>query len=217
MIETQKADPLLTECRAMADRARIASRGLAIAPGSAKDGWLRRSAQAIRARASEILEANARDVAAGPGLGLNSAAIDRLTLDPKRLEKIAASLEEVAALPDPVGEVIASSRRPNGLEVSQLRVPLGVVFMIFESRPNVTVDASAICVKSGNAAILRGGKEASEFRIWPCTESSPTNWPRAACRATPCNWSPRRIARLSAICSGCPTGSTWPSPGGAKA
>ncbi len=160
MSDIQNADPLLTECRNMADRAKAASRGLAIAPGSAKDGWLRRSARAIRERSAEILEANARDVAAGPGFGLNSAAIDRLTLDPRRLEKIASSLEEVAALPDPVGEVIAASRRPNGLDVSQVRVPLGVVFMIFESRPNVTVDASAICVKSGNAAILRGGKEA---------------------------------------------------------
>ena len=160
MSEIRQDNALLTECRSMADRAKVASRGLAIAQGSAKDGWLRRSARAIRSRSAEILEANARDVAAGPCFGLNPAAIDRLTLDPKRLEKIAASLEEVAALPDPVGEVIASSRRPNGLEVSQVRVPLGVVFMIFESRPNVTVDASAICVKSGNAAILRGGKEA---------------------------------------------------------
>jgi glutamate-5-semialdehyde dehydrogenase len=160
MCHVENADALLTECHAMADRAKIASRALAIAPGSAKNGWLRRSAQAIRQRSAEILEANARDVEAGPGLGLNVAAIDRLTLDPKRLEAIASSLEEVAALPDPVGEVIASSRRPNGLDVSQIRVPLGVIFMIFESRPNVTVDAASLCVKSGNAAILRGGKEA---------------------------------------------------------
>ena len=160
MVEKSPVDFLLNECREMADRAKVASRGLAIAPGSAKDGWLRRSALAIRSRSSEILAANAQDVAAGPGFGLNSAAIDRLTLDPKRLEAIASGLDEVAGLPDPVGEVIASSRRPNGLEVSQIRVPLGVIFMIFESRPNVTVDAASLCVKSGNAAILRGGKEA---------------------------------------------------------
>jgi glutamate-5-semialdehyde dehydrogenase len=153
-------DPLITECRDLADRARLASRALGIARGSAKNDWLRRSARAIRLRSSEILEANALDVAAGPGFGLNAAAIDRLTLNPARLEAIATSLEDVAGLPDPVGEVIASSRRPNGLEVSQIRVPLGVIFMIFESRPNVTVDAAALCVKSGNAAILRGGKEA---------------------------------------------------------
>jgi glutamate-5-semialdehyde dehydrogenase len=158
--EVEVADQLMTGCKAMADRAKVASRRLAISQGSAKDGWLRRSARAIRSRADEILAANARDVEAGPGFGLNAAAIDRLTLNPKRLESIAASLEVVAALPDPIGEVIASSRRPNGLEVTQVRVPLGVIFMIFESRPNVTVDAAALCVKSGNAAILRGGKEA---------------------------------------------------------
>ncbi len=160
MSQTPQSDELLTECRGMADRAKVASRALAVARGSAKDGWLRRSSRAILARAGEILEANALDVEAGPSFGLNIAAIDRLTLTPKRLEAIAASLDEVAALPDPVGEVITSSRRPNGLDVSQVRVPLGVVFMIFESRPNVTVDAASLCVKSGNAAILRGGKEA---------------------------------------------------------
>jgi glutamate-5-semialdehyde dehydrogenase len=160
MSEKTRDDTLLEECRDMADRAKVASRALAIARGSAKDGWLRRSALAIRSRSGEILGANARDVGAGPGFGLNAAAIDRLSLNPKRLESIASSLEEVAALPDPVGEVITSSRRPNGLDVSQIRVPLGVVFMIFESRPNVTVDAASLCIKSGNAAILRGGKEA---------------------------------------------------------
>ena len=128
--------------------------------GAAKNAWLSRSADALRARTPEILEANARDVAAAPSLGLNAAAIDRLTLNPKRIEEIARSLLEVTALPDPIGEVVSSSRRPNGLDVSQVRVPLGVVFMIYESRPNVTVDAAALCVKSGNAAILRGGKEA---------------------------------------------------------
>ena len=94
------------------------------------------------------------------GRGLDAAAIDRLRLDPKRVDEMAQALRDVAALPDPIGETIASSRRPNGLEVRQVRVPLGVIFMIYESRPNVTVDAAALCVKSGNAAILRGGKEA---------------------------------------------------------
>ena len=91
---------------------------------------------------------------------MNSAAIDRLTLNRKRLEAIAAALHEVAALPDPVGEIIDSNVRPNGLLVTRVRVPLGVVFFIYESRPNVTVDAASLCVKSGNAVILRGGKEA---------------------------------------------------------
>ncbi len=147
-------------CRTLASQAKAASRRMALARGAAKNAWLSRSADSLRARTSEILEANARDVAAAPALGLNAAAIDRLTLDPKRIEEIARSLLEVTALPDPIGEVVFSNRRPNGLDVSQVRVPLGVVFMIYESRPNVTVDAAALCVKSGNAAILRGGKEA---------------------------------------------------------
>src|SRR5207237_10598687 len=120
----------------------------------------KRSAEALKTRAAEILAANARDVEAAPGYGLNAAAIDRLTLNPRRIDEMVRGLLEVAALPDPLGEVVASSRRPNGLEVMQVRVPLGVIFMIYESRPNVTLDAAALCVKSGNAAILRGGKEA---------------------------------------------------------
>lgn len=154
------SDALRAECRAMADRAKAASRALAIASGAARDLWLTSAAAAIRGRSAEILEANARDVAAAPGLGLNAATVDRLTLDPKRLDGIARALAEVAALPDPLGEVIRGGKRPNGLDVAQVRVPLGVVFMIYESRPNVTADAAALCLKSGNAAILRGGKEA---------------------------------------------------------
>ncbi len=93
-------------------------------------------------------------------MGLGSAAIERLTLDGRRIDEMAGSLLEVLALPDPIGELVTASRRPNGLDVSQVRVPLGVIFMIYESRPNVTVDAAALCIKSGNAVILRGGKEA---------------------------------------------------------
>ena len=157
---TAEPNALLDECRAMASRAKQASRVLALLPGAAKDMWLKRAATALRGRSNEVLTANARDVEAAPGFGLNKAAIDRLTLTAKRIEAIAASLDEVAALPDPIGEVIEGSRRPNGLEVSRVRVPLGVIFMIYESRPNVTVDAAALCIKAGNAAILRGGKEA---------------------------------------------------------
>jgi glutamate-5-semialdehyde dehydrogenase len=158
--ETLASTDLRDDCRALADRAKAASRALAVARGEAKNRWLLRSAEALIRRSDEVLEANARDVAAAPGYGLNAAAIDRLSLNPKRLDSIRQALVDVALLPDPVGEVIESSRRPNGLEVTKLRVPLGVVFMIYESRPNVTADAAAICVKSGNAAILRGGKEA---------------------------------------------------------
>ncbi len=114
----------------------------------------------LRERTDDVIAANQLDIAAAPGFGLTDAAIDRLKLTPSRIESIAVGLEEIAVLPDPIGEVIESSRRPNGLEISKVRVPLGVVFFIYESRPNVTADAAAICVKSGNAVILRGGKEA---------------------------------------------------------
>jgi glutamate-5-semialdehyde dehydrogenase len=157
---TTSPTDLRAECRALADRARAAARVLAVASGGQKNDWLCAAAEALKARAGEVLDANARDVGIAPGYGLNAAAVDRLTLNPKRLDAIRKALAEVANLPDPVGEVIESSRRPNGLEVSRVRVPLGVIFMIYESRPNVTADAAALCVKSGNAAILRGGKEA---------------------------------------------------------
>ncbi|WP_437184918.1 glutamate-5-semialdehyde dehydrogenase [Planctomicrobium sp. SH668] len=144
----------------VARQAKQASRALSIARGEQKNKWLRDSAAAIRQQMATLMTANAKDLEAAPGYGLTSAEIDRLRLDEKGLEKIAAALEEVALLPDPVGEVIGSNPRPNGLMVTQVRVPLGVVFFIYESRPNVTADAAALCVKSGNAVILRGGKEA---------------------------------------------------------
>jgi glutamate-5-semialdehyde dehydrogenase len=144
----------------MGEQARLASRKLAVAPGGTKNAWLLRAAAALRERGEEILAANARDITAAPAHGLNDAGIDRLMLNEKRIAEISQSLADVAALPDPIGEAITSARRPNGLEVTQVRVPLGVIFMIYESRPNVTVDAAGLCVKSGNAVILRGGKEA---------------------------------------------------------
>jgi glutamate-5-semialdehyde dehydrogenase len=144
----------------VAEAARTASRGLATATGGQKNLWLRRSAELIRQSSEQVLEANGRDVAAAPGYGLTAAAIDRLKLTPARIAAAARALEEIALLPDPIGEIIEGSVRPNGIAVSRVRVPLGVVFFIYESRPNVTVDAAAICVKSGNSVILRGGKEA---------------------------------------------------------
>lgn len=143
-----------------ATRARQASRKLALATGNQKSAWLKRSAEQIRQQSAQLIEANAKDLEKAPEYGLNNAAIDRLRLTEDRLEKIASALEEVIALPDPVGEIIDSNVRPNGLLVTRVRVPLGVVFFIYESRPNVTADAAALCVKSGNAVILRGGKEA---------------------------------------------------------
>jgi len=148
-------------CRLAARRAKAAAAELAQASGAAKNAWLRQSAARLRERAADMLEANGADIAAASGFGLNEAQIDRLRLTPKRIDEIAHGLEEVAALPDPVGEVIESSVRPNGLQILKTRVPLGVVFFIYESRPNVTADATAICLKSGNAVILRGGKEAA--------------------------------------------------------
>ncbi len=148
-------------CVDVAERARQASRGLARVRGDVKNAWLRRSAALLRQRYADLLAANQRDLTGAPQFGLTAAQIDRLRLTPKSIEGIATALEEVAAQKDPVGEVIESTVRPNGLDVQKIRVPLGVVFFIYESRPNVTADAAAICVKSGNAVILRGGKEAA--------------------------------------------------------
>ena len=148
-------------CVGVAQRAQLASQALAGVTGEVKNVWLATSARRLRERAAEILAANQLDLAAAPSFGLGGAAIDRLRLSTERIDDIAVGLEQVAALPDPIGEVMESSIRPNGLEVLKVRVPLGVIFFIYESRPNVTADAAALCVKSGNAVILRGGKEAA--------------------------------------------------------
>ncbi|MHC4877810.1 MAG: glutamate-5-semialdehyde dehydrogenase [Planctomycetota bacterium] len=143
-----------------AARARAASRQLVTATGDQKNAWLQRSAELLREHTDQIISANALDIEAAPSYGLTPAMVDRLRLDAARIEKIASAMEEIIALPDPVGEIFDSNVRPNGLLVTRVRVPLGVVFFIYESRPNVTADAAALCVKSGNAVILRGGKEA---------------------------------------------------------
>ncbi len=150
---------LTAYCDDLARRARAASRLLSAATGARKNRWLLSAADAIDRRTPEIVEANARDVAAAQE-SLGAAQVDRLRLTPERLRAAAAGLREIAALPDPVGRVLDSSVRPNGLHVHKVAVPLGVIFFIYESRPNVTVDAAGLCVKSGNAVILRGGKEA---------------------------------------------------------
>ena len=154
-------NPLASHCRDIASRARAAAIELASVPAARKAAALRAAAARIRADVDAILAANALDVAAAPGFGLTAAAIDRLTLDAKRVEGIAAGVEAVADLPDPVGEVLEETMRPNGLVVKKIRVPLGVVFFIYESRPNVTADAAAVALAAGNAIILRGGKEAA--------------------------------------------------------
>jgi len=141
-------------------RARAAARTLSIAPTAAKDAALRRMAAEIRAATAEILAANASDVADGIAKGLSGSFIDRLTLSADRIEAMAKGLEDIAALADPVGRVLAAWDRPNGLHIERVATPLGVVGIIYESRPNVTADAGALCLKAGNAAILRGGSDA---------------------------------------------------------
>jgi glutamate-5-semialdehyde dehydrogenase len=141
-------------------RAAVTAAGvLARAESARKDRALRAAALALRARSHQLLAANGEDLAAARGRGLGPALIDRLTVDPRGIEAMAAALEAIAALPDPVGTVAAHWTRPNGLAIERRRVPLGVIGIVYESRPNVTADAGALCVKSGNAVILRGGSE----------------------------------------------------------
>ncbi|MFF3667690.1 glutamate-5-semialdehyde dehydrogenase [Microtetraspora malaysiensis] len=144
----------------VARAAKEAATVLAPLPRAPKDLALRAVADALVARAAEIVEANAADVDRARAAGVSEAMIDRLRLDVGRVEKIAAAVREVAELPDPVGEVVRGSTLPNGLELRQLRVPLGVIGIIYEGRPNVTVDAAALCLKSGNAVLLRGSSSA---------------------------------------------------------
>jgi glutamate-5-semialdehyde dehydrogenase len=132
---------------------------LALADTTLKNEALSRAAAALRARAATILEANAEDMRAARDGGLSGALLDRLRLDEKRVEAMARGLDEVVTLADPIGSVLAEWQRPNGLRIQRVRVPLGVIGIIYESRPNVTADAGALCLKSGNAAILRGGSE----------------------------------------------------------
>jgi glutamate-5-semialdehyde dehydrogenase len=140
-------------------RARRAARQVALATPERKNAALAAMAASLRARADAILAANAADLAEAAAKGQTPAFIDRLTLDPDRLEAIAAAVESIAALPDPVGRVLARFERPNGLVIERVATPLGVIGVIFESRPNVTADAGALCLKAGNAAILRTGSE----------------------------------------------------------
>jgi glutamate-5-semialdehyde dehydrogenase len=140
-------------------QAREAASQLALASSEAKVAALRAAAAAVRDRQDVILRANAEDVAAAEANDIRGALLDRLALDPKRLEGVAKGLEDIADLPDPIGRVLDERTRPNGLRISRVAVPLGVIGIIYESRPNVTADAGAIALKSGNAAILRGGSE----------------------------------------------------------
>jgi glutamate-5-semialdehyde dehydrogenase len=151
---------LVNYCLDLARRARDASRLLALAGSAQKDRWLQFAAEGLLARKQELLEANAQDVARAGEQQLTTAQIDRLRLTSSRIDAMADGLREVKMLPDPVGKDLDKQVRPNGLEIRKVSVPLGVLFFIYESRPNVTADAAALAIKSGNAIILRGGKEA---------------------------------------------------------
>ena len=163
-----RQNQLSEEMRALATEARAAARRLSHAPSASKDAALRAGARAILARRDAILAANQEDLAAARASGKNAAYLDRLALDEPRLAGIAAAIEEVASLPDPIGQVTDSWRRPNGLEVKRVRIPLGVVLMVYEARPNVAAEAAALCVKSGNAVLLRPGSDALRSSLALC-------------------------------------------------
>ena len=139
--------------------AKAAARALALAPTEAKNKALTEAAQSLRRRKNEILSANAKDMAAGEDKGLSAPMLDRLALTDERLEGMATGLDKIAKLDDPIGTVLEDRERPNGLRIQRVRVPLGVIGVIYESRPNVTADAGSLCLKAGNAVILRGGSE----------------------------------------------------------
>ncbi len=147
--------------RAMGEAARQAAAELRVTSSDTKNKALAAAAAAIRGRKEQILSANVRDVEAAASRGLTSAMLDRLKLDDKRVEAMAKGLEDIAVLPDPVGKELARWTRPNGLDIARVATPIGVIAMVYESRPNVTADAGALCMKSGNAVILRGGSEST--------------------------------------------------------
>ena len=161
-VQAPSQPDLRREVHNAARRARVAARALALLPTAAKDAALRSAAQAISAHVQQILSANAEDLEAARAAGTPTAMLDRLALDAKRVDGIAAGLRQVAGLPDPVGEVLRGYTLPNGLQLRQQRVPLGVIGMIYEGRPNVTVDAFGLALKSGNAVLLRGSSSAAK-------------------------------------------------------
>ncbi len=156
---TTKAPDIATMMDALGRNAREAALELALSPGSKRDQALQAAANSIRDSRDSILAANQIDMSAAEERGMSTAMLDRLALNPERLESMATGLEDVIQLPDPVGRILEEWERPNGLHIQRVAVPLGVIGIIYESRPNVTADAGGLCIKSGNAAILRGGSE----------------------------------------------------------
>jgi glutamate-5-semialdehyde dehydrogenase len=186
LTQTTEIATLMNE---LGQRAVAASQVLAQASTATKNQTLQLAASAIRERRAEILDANAADVADAKERGLSAALLDRLLLDEKRIEAVAKGIEEIIRLEDPIGTIIAEWTRPNGLLIQRVRVPLGVVGIIYESRPNVTADAGALCLKSGNAVILRGGSESSRSSkaIHACLEQGleKAGLPRSAIQIVP--------------------------------
>jgi glutamate-5-semialdehyde dehydrogenase len=160
-IRTGESETLNAEMLAIGRAARLAARALADAPADARNRALLSAAKQIRATVPAILAANADDLSAARASGMKDSMVDRLKLDPARIEAIARGLEDVAALPDPVGRELARWQRPNGLDISRIATPIGVIGIIYESRPNVTADAGALALKAGNASILRGGSDST--------------------------------------------------------
>lgn len=158
--DSDNSSEAILEVEDKAAGAKKAARTLATVPTEIKNAALRAMAEALDTHRAEILEANARDLASAKDKGVAPHMLDRLALDDKRIDAMRDGLKQIAALPDPIGNVLSGWRRPNGLQISKVRVPLGVIGIIYESRPNVTVDAASLCLKAGNAVILRGGSEA---------------------------------------------------------
>ena len=174
---------------ALGRQARAAAHALGLAPAEQKNRALTEAARALRSRVGEIVAANAKDMAAGEAAGLSKANLDRLMLNAGRIEAIAKGLDDIAALPDPVGRLLATFDRPNGMKIERVSTPLGVIGVIYESRPNVTADAGALCLKAGNAAILRGGSDSfhSSAAIHACLVEGlrAANLPEAAIQRVP--------------------------------
>src|SRR5207248_2492480 len=175
----------------LAKQAKAASRELARLTTGQKNACLLAMAEALEGKGSEIKAANELDMETGAKMGLSSAMLDRLKLDDKRIAGMAKGLREVAALPDPVGKILDERVRPNGLKLQKITTPIGVVVIIYESRPNVTADAASLCFKSGNATILRGGKEAvhsnqaiAEVMLEAASKKFP-NFPQHAIQVVP--------------------------------
>ena len=188
--------------RHVGQTARTLAATMARATTAQRNGALVQLAQRVRAARVDLLAANRQDLQRAQGDGLAPALVDRLTLDEATIEQMAAGAEQVAQLPDPIGAIVDVRPQPSGILVGRMRVPLGVIGIIYESRPNVTVDAAALCIKSGNAAILRGGSEAIDCNRL-LARLVAMHWPQSGCRATRCSSSTRPTATPSDCSSRC--------------